>query len=225
MTAPLPPSPPQSPQPSASLARAAWRQAGSSALILLVFATLTTLLLGGAHLLTRDTIAANQAAQRRALLAQTLPPALYDNDLLATATLLLPLQAAQLGNEGEDSHLYRATLHGKLSAWVVEATAPNGYAGKIRLLVGVRADGVVMGVRVVQHRETPGLGDYIEAGKSDWISQFVGRRYDTPAAWAVKKDGGQFDARAGATVSPRAVIGAVVRVLVFLRAEADSVGL
>lgn len=225
MTAPLPPSPPQSPQPSASLARAAWRQAGRSAVILLVFATLTTLLLGGAHLLTRDTIAANQAAQRRALLAQTLPPTLYDNDLLATATLLPPALAAQLGNEGEDSHLYRATLHGKLSAWVVEATAPNGYAGKIRLLVGVRADGVVMGVRVVQHRETPGLGDYIEAGKSDWINQFVGRRYDTPAAWAVKKDGGQFDARAGATVSPRAVIGAVARVLVFLRAEAGSVGL
>ncbi len=93
----------------------------------------------------------------------------------------------------------------------LEAIAPDGYGGDIHLLVGIDVNGTVTGVRVTSHRETPGLGDYIDRNKSPWIEQFVGKSLTTPAAkhWKVVKDGGRFDARAGATITPRAVVKAV----------------
>lgn len=86
---------------------------------------------------------------------------------------------------------------------------------KIRLLVGIDRDGRVTGVRVVSHKETPGLGDYIDIGKSDWIKGFDGQSLERPDAWRVRKDGGQFDYMAGATITPRAVVAAVARTLAF----------
>jgi electron transport complex protein RnfG len=108
-------------------------------------------------------------------------------------------------------------LKGQFSAVVFEVVAPDGYSGKIKLLVAIRANGEVIGVRVVSHKETPGLGDYIEIAKSPWIKLFEGTTLDKDgdSKWRVKKDGGQFDYVTGATITPRAVVKAVYRSLLY----------
>jgi electron transport complex protein RnfG len=123
----------------------------------------------------------------------------------------------------EASTAYRARKDGKISALVFEAIAPDGYSGKIRLLIGVTVDGTLLGVRVTQHKETPGLGDYIEPRKDKnkerpWITQFDGLSLATVSdrEWRVRKDGGRFDSVAGATVTPRAVVKAVNKALKFV---------
>jgi electron transport complex protein RnfG len=107
---------------------------------------------------------------------------------------------------------------------VLEAVAPDGYSGEIRLLVGIHADGRVAGVRVTAHRETPGLGDYIDPARGPWIRQFDGRSLADPLpdGWRVKKDGGRFDYLAGATITPRAVVKAVRRSLEYFAAHRDE---
>ena len=116
---------------------------------------------------------------------------------------------------------YVAMKNGQPSAVILQAIAPDGYSGAIQLLVGVQADGRVAGVRVVAHRETPGLGDKIELAKSPWIRSFENRSLSDPEAsgWAVKKDRGEFDQFAGATITPRAVVGAVHRALQYFAAH------
>lgn len=177
-------------------------------------------LLAGVHTLTREPIA--EAERRVALqaLGLVLPAGRYDNDPLADA---VQVQApAWLGQPA--SQVRRARLAGAPSALVIEATAPDGYAGPIRLLVSVAADGRVLGVRITAHRETPGLGDRIEARRGDWIHGFRGRALGdpAPAGWAVRRDGGDFDQFAGATVTPRAVVAAVRRTLEFVRLHGDA---
>lgn len=103
-------------------------------------------------------------------------------------------------------------------------TAPDGYNGDIRLLIGINAAGSILGVRVISHRETPGLGDPIEAEKSDWIHGFKQKSLKTPqsSGWAVKKDGGEFDQFTGATISPRAVVRAVHTTLLYFKANKQA---
>lgn len=181
-----------------------------SAGVMLLFTLGFTALMAGAHLLTRDTVLRNEEKSKAALIAQVLPTGSYDNDLLANRQKLSVADAQILGNSGE-SFYYPARKAGKTQGVVIETTALEGYAGKISLLVGIGADGRVLGVRVVSHKETPGLGDYIDAAKSDWIKMFTGKSLasPTPERWKVKKDGGDFDYTAGATISPRAVVKAV----------------
>ena len=112
----------------------------------------------------------------------------------------------------------RAAIQGeqeiaKPVAAVLEATAPDGYSGAIQLLVGADFNGTVLGTRVTEHHETPGLGDKIELRLSDWITHFAGKKISgaDDANWAVKKDGGDFDQFTGATITPRAVVNAVKR--------------
>lgn len=154
--------------------------------------------------------AAERAAQVQAL-AQILPTGSYDNQLLDSSRLV---QDELLGNKNP-TPAYLATLGGQVGAVILQVTAPDGYSGTIRLLVGILADGRLAGVRTLQHRETPGLGDKIELAKSRWILEFAGKSLNQPdeAGWAVKKDGGQFDQFAGATVTPRAVVKAVHKAL------------
>ncbi|WP_432724081.1 electron transport complex subunit RsxG [Jeongeupia wiesaeckerbachi] len=187
---------------------------------LALFALVFTALMAGTYALTRDTVKQNELAAKVALLAQVLPAGSYDNALADDAIVVPKLDAAQLGNDA-DSHIYLAKKAGRTVAAVIEATAPDGYAGKIRLLIGIDTNGTVLGVRVVSHKETPGLGDYIDAAKSDWIAQFGGKSIANPgdARWKVKKDGGQFDSRAGATISPRAVVKAIHATLVYVAAH------
>lgn len=154
--------------------------------------------------------AAEREAQVQAL-AQILPAGSYDNHLLDNSRLV---QDELLGNRNP-APAYLATLAGKPSAVILQVTAPDGYSGSIKLLVGILADGRLAGVRALHHRETPGLGDKIDLAKSRWILGFDDKSLSQPdeAGWAVKKDGGQFDQFAGATITPRAVVKAVHKAL------------
>jgi electron transport complex protein RnfG len=114
---------------------------------------------------------------------------------------------------------YRALLDGKPVAVFLQPTAPDGYSGSIKLLVAILENGTIAGVRVLNHRETPGLGDYIETNKSSWIHGFIGRSLGNPEPklWQVKRDGGVYDQFTGATITPRAVVRAVARSLEYFQ--------
>lgn len=188
--------------------------------ILIVFTVAFTAPMALTYLGTRDTIAASAQEEKMRLINDVLPPQEYDNVLLDDY-IEAPATAA-LGTK-EPTRLFRARKAGRPAGLVVEAVAPDGYSGKIKLLLAVRPDGEVAGVRVTEHKETPGLGDYIDIRKDKnktrpWITQFNGQHYDkaAPQQWRVKKDGGRFDQVTGATISARAVTGAVGRALAFL---------
>lgn len=203
------------------------RETLTASVTLLVFAVLGSALLSGTFNLTRPQIIASQEAEKRARIAETLPPGSFDNDLVRAAR---PLPADPLLGLRQPGQYYLALKAGAPVAVVLEAAAPDGYSGEIRLLVGIRADGRITGVRVTAHKETPGLGDYIEAGKSRWIHTFEGRALGDPpdALWKVRKDGGAFDYMAGATITPRALVKAVHQALQFFethRAELLTVSL
>lgn len=163
------------------------------------------------QLATRDAIAEQQREARRRALLEILPAHAFDNAILDDA---VTVRDPRLGTSAPVQALI-ARRDGAPVAAIVPVTAPDGYSGAIRMIVGLRPDGVLIGVRVIEHHETPGLGDAVEVRKSDWITRFRGRALgDPPAAeWAVRKDGGAFDAFTGATITPRAVIGAVRRTL------------
>lgn len=192
--------------------RTSLRESASTALILLLFSVACAGLLAGAYLVTRANIERSEQAQKLALLSQTLPARSFDNDPVNTTRAVPADPLLGLKHAGQ---AYLATRAGEPVAVVLEAVAADGYAGEIGLLVGIRADGRIAGVRVTRHRETPGLGDYIEIAKNDWIAQFVDKRLDAPPAegWKVRKDGGRFDYLSGATVTPRAIVKAVHKAL------------
>lgn len=185
--------------------------------IMMAFSVGFTAMMAGVYGLTREIVLKNEEHARTQLIAQTLPAGTYDNDLLANTRKLSPADSRRLGVDGTAT-IYLAKRGGQTVAAVLETVAPDGYAGKIQLLVAVKRTGEVQGVRVLAHQETPGLGDYIDAAKSDWSHQFDGRSLSDPAVerWKVKKDGGAFDSNAGATISPRAVVGALKRTLEYV---------
>lgn len=188
--------------------KVAGRNALRTGMILFIFAVVATALLAFTFARTQPTIERSQQAEKLALLSQVLPAALYDNDLLTSQQSVPP--DALLGTH-QPSALWIARRGDTVTAVVLEAIAPEGYGGNIHLVIGIDTSGALTGVRVTSHRETPGLGDYIVRNKSAWIEQFVGKSLLAPEAkyWKVAKDGGRFDARAGATITPRAVVRAV----------------
>lgn len=189
-----------------------------AALLLAAAAIVTVGVVAIVNDLARPRIEANERAQRVAQLAEVLGGTRYDNDLLRDVVTVR--DAERLGTD-ELLPVYRATLAGHPVAAIVTTVAPDGYAGSIRLLVGIGADGQLLGVRVVAHRETPGLGDAIDERKSTWVDGFRGRSLVNPALdrWHVKKDGGDFDQFTGATVTPRAVVRAVRNALLYFDAN------
>ncbi|MEW5768937.1 MAG: electron transport complex subunit RsxG [Pseudomonadota bacterium] len=199
----------------------ALRETISTSLTLLVFSVVCAGLLAGSFVATRPNIERSEQLEKMRLVEQVLPKGGFDNDPIAAAR---PLPADALLGLKRPGVAYLATQAGEPAAVVLEAVAPDGYSGEIRLLIGIRADGRVAGVRVTAHRETPGLGDYIEVAKSNWIRQFDDKRLDAPAAeaWKVRKDGGQFDYVAGATITPRAVVKAVHKALRYFEMHRDA---
>lgn len=175
---------------------------------LAVFAALTTGLTAMVNALTKTTIDNQAALQQKQLFDQVLPAELYDNDLQQSCFVV---SAPALG--AGEKQLWVARKGDTPVAVVMQATAPDGYSGAIQLLVGADFQGTVLGTRVTEHHETPGLGDKIETRISDWITHFAGKviQGSDDATWAVKKDGGQFDQFTGATITPRAVVNAVKR--------------
>ncbi len=197
-----------------------------TAAILLVFTLVFTGLMAGVYQLTKPTLDATALDAKRRMITEVLPPDLYDNELLEDAVQLPATMALGLA---APTTLYRARLGNQPAALVFEAAAPDGYSGEVRLILAVRADGRLSAVRVTQHKETPGLGDYVDAKKDKnkqrpWITQFSGRHFADPPRelWRVKKDGGAFEQRAGATISARAVTNATTRALAWALERADA---
>jgi len=197
------------------------RQVGRAALLLGFGALLAVGLLGLIERSTRDKIAQARAATELRALSLVLPSEAFDN-LLAEDRIDV-IAPAHLGDAGP-RRVWRARNGGAPVALVLQAQANDGYAGPIQLLIGVAFDGRITGVRVTEHRETPGLGDAIEAERSDWIGRFIGTSLTQPtsARWALRRDGGEFDQFAGATITPRAVVKAVRLALEYAAAHRDA---
>lgn len=191
-----------------------------AAAILAGFAVIGALLVAITWQSTEDRIAANERAFLLRSLADVLPAGAYDNAVHDDA---ITVTERELLGTDDPVTIYRARRDGQAVAAVLTPVAPGGYSGPIRLLVGVLEDGTLSGVRVVAHRETPGLGDKIDVERDDWILDFTGRRLGRPAReqWAVRRDGGVFDQFTGATITARAVVSAVRDALIYFEANRD----
>lgn len=177
--------------------------------LMVVFAFALTLVMACVFEITHELLKVNEEKAKLALLSEILPKNSYDNNLLHSFIWLNEKESAQLGNR-RPTQLYFAKKNERIEAVIVEVTAKEGYGGEITLLLGIHRNGQVGAVRVLAHKETPGLGDYIENNKSRWILQFDGLTIAKPASfWQVKKTGGGFEYMNGATISARAVIKAV----------------
>jgi electron transport complex protein RnfG len=179
------------------------QRVGYQAVLLGGFSTLATALLVAGNIATKDAIQERQREDLLDSLAQVVPDERYDNNLLAH-----PLEITN--EKGKPVTIYRGTIGAQVKALAWEISG-QGYAGEMRLILGLDAEGKVLGVRVLSHAETPGLGDKIEVAKDPWILGFNGLSLGDPPAneWAVKKDGGRFDQFSGATITPRGVVGAI----------------
>ena len=189
---------------------------------LAVIAAICTALVAATYQLTEERIVANE----KALLEQALQPALsglfYEGGV-SESRLVIPPPHDLPGND--TALIYRVYAKDRPVAALFAVTARDGFSGVIRVLVGVEFDGTVTGVRILQHRETPGLGDKIESARSDWIFQFDGRSMGDPevTGWAIRNDGGDFDQLTGASVTPRAVIQAIRDTLLYFDAHRDEI--
>jgi electron transport complex protein RnfG len=189
--------------------------------VLAGFALIASVLLGVTNCSTEDTIQRRLNEDLKKSLEEVVPVALYDNDMLQD-TVTIPSAEYNIGTN--ETTVYIAKKMDQVSAVCFKFTAPDGYSGAINMIMGIDRDGNILGVRVLSHKETPGLGDKIEVAKSDWILNFVGRSLDNlaPAKWAVKKDGGEFDQFAGATITPRKSVQAIYRGLQLFKAHQDQ---
>lgn len=188
---------------------------------LALFALITAGTIALTHGLTKDRIASQEERAESRALFQIVPESQHTNDLLSD-TLALPATPALGLDQPATAHLIRRD--GRITGLIFPVVAPEGYSGGIHLLVGIDRSGEVLGTRVTRHQETPGLGDKIETRKSDWILGFAGKRLGQPPAkeWTVRKDGGAFDQFTGATITPRAVVNAVRKALVYFRTHRET---
>jgi len=193
-----------------------WQQLVRSSLLLGSIALLGTALLAGVNYLTQDRIVAQEKRRVLQQLNEIVPVVAYNNDLLED---VIKIEEPDFFRHPAAIDVYRARMDGRPTAVIMIVTAPDGYNGDIRLLIGINAAGTILGVRVLSHRETPGLGDPIEAEKSNWVFGFAQKSLGNPehSGWAVKVDGGEFDQFTGATISPRAVVKAVHTTLLYFQ--------
>lgn len=204
----------------------ALRMSVRTALMMIAFTLSFTGMMAWVYNATKATIEASAEEEKMKLVGEVLPKADYDNELLKDYVEIgLP---PELGLK-DPGRAYRARKGGQPVAVLLEAIAPDGYSGNVGLIFTIRADGRVGAVRITEHKETPGLGDYIDIHKDKnkakpWISQFEAQGYAqiSQAEWKVKKDGGKFIYRTGATISARAVTNALGRALNFFGANQDK---
>lgn len=192
-----------------------------SAALLALFAIVGTGLVAFVYDTTKERIAANERAVLLRRLHEIMPDSRYDNDILAD---LIMISDDALDPNLHPQPVYLAWKTGEPVGAVLTAVAPDGYNGEIKILVATYYDDTISGVRVVAHRETPGLGDDIDISRSDWILGFEGRSIGNPPEerWKVKGDGGDFDQFTGATITPRAVVAAVRRALLYFSERKDT---
>ena len=189
---------------------------------LAAIAAICTALVATTYHLTKDRIAANEQAFLEQKLAPVLSGISFEGSISESKRVI---EAPHDLPGREDALIYRVYADGEPVAALFAVTAPDGYAGPIRILLGVDVNGVVTGLRILEHRETPGLGDKIEEGKSDWVYQFNGKSLGNPDIedWYIRRDGGEFDQLSGASVTPRAVINAVRETLLYFDANREQI--
>jgi len=201
----------------------AMKKAGIS---LALFAFISVFFVAITDKLTANKIAENQAAMLLKALNEIAPANSYDNDLLASKVILNQAGSGFMGN----TPVYLATQSNNPATAIFEVTTNKGYSGAITLLVGVDASSkTVTGVRVVKHKETPGLGDKMEIAKTPpnktpWVFDFNNKSLTNPdeSKWNVKKDNGDFDQFTGATITPRAIVNAVKSTLLYAQDNMDA---
>lgn len=194
-----------------------------NSLLLAAFALCAAGLLAGTYQLTKARIAQSEREAAQKALLEVVPPRLHDNDMLADIFATPEASLHQLGlSQPADIHIARK--QGEFVAAIIPAVAPDGYSGDIRLIIGINADGSIAGVRVLDHNETPGLGDKVDLRKSEWILSFNEKSLINPAVtgWKVSKDGGEFDQFTGATITPRAVVKKVYDSLEFFEQHKEA---
>lgn len=190
----------------------------SNAKILALFAVVCTAMVALVDLLTANRIAQQEQMQLLDTLHQVVAPERLNNDLYQDCKHVT--SADFLGSSDEQT-AYIARMDNMPVAVAITSVAPDGYNGKIDLIIAINFDGSVSGVRVLKHSETPGLGDKIEVRKNDWIYSFDNKELnsDNDSRWQVKKDGGMFDQFTGATITPRAIVKAVKNTLLYFDAH------
>lgn len=185
-------------------------------------AAICTALVAITYQVTNERIVANEQAWLEQSLAPALSGLFFDSGV-SESVLTIPAPHELPG--AEDAIVYRVYSGESPVAALFVVSARDGYAGAIRLLIGIDVDGKVTGVHVLAHRETPGLGDRVESDKSDWVQQFDGRSLGDPApgGWRIKRDGGEFDQLTGASVTPRAIVKAIRETLQYFDANAAAI--
>ena len=195
---------------------------GKNSLLLALFALITALILASTDRVTEDRIAESERLAAQKALFEIVPLALHNNDLLVDLQPIPEQYWLALGlDNGGDVHIAR--LDDQPVAAIVPSITTDGYSGDIAMIVGINFDGTVAGVRVVDHKETPGLGDKVELRKSDWILSFNGKSLNNPeiSKWNVKKDRGDFDQFTGATITPKAVIHQIAKTLEYFEKDRE----
>jgi electron transport complex protein RnfG len=189
---------------------------------LVIVGALATMLLSLVADFTRARIERNEQAWIQQHLDALVPPSSHDNDLLTDA---ISVRAPDLLGTAQPVAIYRARNHGTAVAAVIRSIAPDGYRGPIELMVAIAYDGTLLGVHVLRHHETPGLGDAFEKREPHWLDRFRGRSLSDPPQqrWTVRKDGGDFDAFTGATITPRAIVREVRHTLEYYHANRDRI--
>ncbi|MDX9740561.1 MAG: electron transport complex subunit RsxG [Gammaproteobacteria bacterium] len=185
----------------------------ATAALLTGFAVAGTAIVAVTRHSTSDIIAENQRQELLRTLSEVVPPELYDNDPVED---VISVRDRQMLGSNKPIAVYRARRDGEPVAVMLTPVAPDGYSGDIGLLVAIDcARATLLGVRILWHKETPGLGDWIETEKSDWVYSFTGHSLTDPdeLGWRVEKDGGIFDQVTGATITPRAIVKAVYNTL------------
>jgi Na+-translocating ferredoxin:NAD+ oxidoreductase subunit G len=192
------------------------------ALTLAIVAAVLTALLAGVASLTRERIASNEQAWIKQRLDALVAPDSHDNDLLTDS---IAVTAPDLLGSAQPVRIYRARRGGMPVAAIIRPIAPDGYRGPIELLVAIGQDGRLIGVQVIRHEETPGLGDAVESRDVHWLDRFRGRSLTDPPPqrWTVRRDGGDFDAFTGATITPRAIIKAVRNALEYYQRNSQRI--
>jgi len=192
-----------------------------SAVVLALFAIIGTFFVSYTYDNTIDRINENKRLALLKAFHVLIPPDAHDNDIF---TDIIQVTNKNLLGDKKPVSIYRARKDNRPVAVIINSIAPDGYSGNIELLVAINYDGVLEGVRVVQHKETPGLGDAIDETRSDWITKFKQRSLTNPEkkGWAVKRDGGEFDQFTGATITPRAIVKAVYNTLRYYKEHRDT---
>jgi electron transport complex protein RnfG len=195
---------------------------GFNSIVLALFALVTSLILATTNELTFERIEQSEREAAQRALLEIIPLERHDNDMLMDVQPVPEQFWATLGlKKGGNIHIARD--QGQPVAAIIPAVTPKGYSGDISMIIGINFNGSIAGVRVVEHRETPGLGDKVDLKKSDWILSFNGKSLVNPQAsgWKVKKEGGDYDQFTGATITPRAVINQVLKTLQYFEDDRE----